>query len=185
MAYKNEEEIEYRTLAYDELSRALFAGFCRQQVVTRCWRKVDGAWAIVSDPFTDDWDETEYAALIASLQNILKSGGAVYGAFSRGVLKGFSAVSAERLGKRAQYLDLVYLHVSKEQRGRGMGRALLRLSAQWARANGAEKLYLSAHSSVESQAFYRAMGCVEAEEYQASHVKSEPWDCQMELCLKD
>lgn len=35
-------------------------------------------------------------------------------------------------------------------------------------ANGekkAEKLYISAHSAVESQAFYKAIGCREAEEY--------------------
>ena len=44
----------------------------------------------------------------------------------------------------------------------------------------AKKLYISAHSAVESQAFYKAMGCVEAEEYNAEHVEKEPYDCQLE-----
>jgi len=48
---------------------------------------------------------------------------------------------------------------------------------------GAEKLYISAHSSVESQAFYRSMGCAEAEEYNARHVELEPCDCQLEYLL--
>ena len=46
-----------------------------------------------------------------------------------------------------------------------------------------KKLYLSAHSAVETQAFYAAMGCVEAREYNEAHVASEPFDCQMEYAL--
>lgn len=45
---------------------------------------------------------------------------------------------------------------------------------------GEEIIYISAHSSVESQAFYKAMGCVEAEEYSIKHVEKEPCDCQLE-----
>ena len=49
---------------------------------------------------------------------------------------------------------------------------------------GAKKLYISAHSAVETQAFYRAMGCVEAQEYNQKHVEAEPYDCQMECSLE-
>ena len=31
---------------------------------------------------------------------------------------------------------------------------------EWAKQKGAKKLYISAHSAVESQAFYKSMGCV-------------------------
>ena len=41
----------------------------------------------------------------------------------------------------------------------------------------------SAHSSVESQAFYRKMGCVEAMVYNRQHVEAEPYDCQLECVL--
>ena len=54
---------------------------------------------------------------------------------------------------------------------------------EWARKKGARKLYISAHSAVESQAFYRQMGCVEAELYNQSHVEKEPFDCQLEARL--
>ena len=86
-------------------------------------------------------------------------------------------------GSRAQYMDLSHLYVSQELRGRGIGARLFSLAKQFARGHEAEKLYLSAHSAVESQAFYRAMGCVEAEEYDPAHVKAEPYDCQLECRL--
>lgn len=57
--------------------------------------------------------------------------------------------------------------------------AILR-AADFAGEHGARKLYLSALSAVESQAFYRSMGCVEATEYSAYHTEKESFDCQME-----
>ena len=52
-----------------------------------------------------------------------------------------------------------------------------------AKLSGAAKLYISAHSSVETQAFYRKMGCVEAQAYDRHHVEAEPFDCQLECPL--
>lgn len=114
---------EYRSICRQELDRALFAGFVRRQDVTRCWRKADGAWVIRDVPFVDDWNETDYAALVDCLRRTLAQGG--------------------------------------------------------------QKLYISAHSAVESQAFYRKMGCVEAEEYDPAHTAAEPCDCQLEYLLTD
>lgn len=97
--------------------------------------------------------------------------------------RGFASVESAPLGKAGDYRDLTCLHVSAELRGRGIGRELFTRAAQWARAHGGKKLYLSAHSAVETQAFYAAMGCVEAREYNEAHVASEPFDCQMEYAL--
>ena len=87
------------------------------------------------------------------------------------------------MGSHKQYLDLASIHVSQDMRGQGIGRELFTLAKAWARAHGAKKLYISAHSSVETQAFYRAMGCTQAQEYDAGHVRLEPCDCQMECEL--
>ena len=54
---------------------------------------------------------------------------------------------------------------------------------EWAKQKGAKKLYISAHSAVESQAFYKSMVCVEAEVYNQKHVEDEPYDCQLECGL--
>ena len=69
-------------------------------------------------------------------------------------------------------------------RGQGMGRVLFRAAAEWARDMGARKLYISAHSAVESQAFYRSLGCVEAQVYSQEAVEKEPYDCQLEYNLQ-
>ena len=89
------------------------------------------------------------------------------------------------LGKAGNYRDLSSLHVSEECRGMGIGRALFEAAADWSRNQGGEKLYISGHSAVETQAFYRAMGCVEAQEYDPVHTAAEPYDCQLEFALTE
>ena len=68
-------------------------------------------------------------------------------------------------------------------RRKKIGAVLFEAAATWAKENGAEKLYISAHSAVESQAFYRNLGCVEAQVYSQKHVEKEPYDCQLEYKL--
>ena len=68
--------------------------------------------------------------------------------------------------------------------GRGIGRALFRLTCREARALGAERLYISAHSAQETIAAYRAFGCVEAEEINWTLAKKEPCDVQLEYVLE-
>lgn len=173
----------YRVLEDRELEMSLFDGFVRRQEVTHCWRKVDGQWTVLPIAFIDDWSREEYAFLVECLKNTLATGGTVYGAFLDGRLKGFASLEAKPLGSRGQYVDLSSIHVSQECRGQGMGRKLFSMAKAWARSRGGEKLYISAHSSVESQAFYKAMGCVEAEEYDPEHTAAEPCDCQLECSL--
>ena len=93
------------------------------------------------------------------------------------------SVENELFGSKKQYIELSSMHVTEDMRGRGIGKRLFLTAACWAKEQGAEKLYISGHSSVESQAFYKAMGCREAEEYSAYHVEKEPCDCQLELPL--
>lgn len=107
----------------------------------------------------------------------------MYGAFENGRLKGFVAVLPEIFGGENRYVDLASIHVSQDMRRRGIGTALFLKAKEWARQQGAGKLYISAHSAVESQAFYRGMGCVEAKLYHQKHVEEEPFDVQMELEL--
>lgn len=175
--------LQYKRLLEQDIDRELFDGFIRRQVVTKCWRRENGEWTVKDAPFLDDWTEEDYRKLTAELRGILSSGGFVYGAFSGGKLKGFASVDPNRFGSRGEYFDLTQLHVSEETRRRGIGKALFLAAAEWAREKGAGKLYISAHSAVESQAFYRAMGCVEAAEYDPKHTQAEPFDCQLEYRL--
>ena len=175
--------MQYRSLRADELNRELFSNFTRRQVVTKCWRKEKGEWKIKEVPFIDDWSEENYATLVSCLKNTILTGGFVYGAFSDNALKGFVSVEPTLFGGEQKYLDLSSIHVSEDMRGQGIGKVLFLAAKEWAKENGARKLYISAHSSVESQAFYKAMGCVEAEVYNQKHVEEEPCDCQLECSL--
>lgn len=175
--------VQYRELSEDEICRELFGQFIRRQNVGKCWRREEGNWVIREDPFIDDWSEADYEVLVACLKNTAATGGLVYAAFWNGILKGFTSVESELFGNRERYLDLTSLHVSEDMRGNGIGRTLFQAAGRWAKENGAKKLYISAHSAVETQAFYKAVGCVEAKEYNQKHVEAEPYDCQLEYSL--
>ena len=175
--------VQYRDLTAEELCPALFVGFTRRQVVTKCWRRENGQWVIRDDPFIDDWTPADYETLTACLKNTIATSGLVHAAFLDGVLKGFVSVEPAIFGVEHRYMDLSSIHVSQELRGRGIGAALFSAARDWARSRGAKKLYISAHSAVETQSFYRAMGCVEAEVPCEKHVEAEPFDCQLERLL--
>ena len=84
---------------------------------------------------------------------------------------------------RDRYLQLSSLHTSYEYRGNGVGKQLFSMACNEAKDLGAKKLYISSHSSEESQKFYKAVGCVEAIEYDKKLVEEEPCDCQLEYTL--
>ena len=170
-------EMLYRPIEYFEIDTNLFSSFVRRQIVGDWWYKVDGQWTVKSDPFIDDWSEADYISLVQCLRNTISRGGVVLGAFSDGKLKGFASVEGTLLGSKQQYADLSKLHVSQDKRGVGIGRKLFMEAKEYAKKFGAKKLYISAHSAVETQAFYKAMGCVEALEYNKLYVEKEPYDC--------
>lgn len=179
------QEMELCQLDAKSITDDFLRDFRRHQIVRECWRKENGQWVIKPISFVDDWTDEDRLERAARLRRVIQEGGAVFAAMADGQIRGYAAVSAQPMGERLQYLELKYLHVSEEMRGQGLGRALFRMAAAWAREHGAEKLYISAHSAVETQAFYHAMGCVEAEEYSQPHVEREPCDCQMEYRLQD
>lgn len=174
---------DYRELNEAEITRELFSRFIRRQEVTDVWRRENGEWVIKSEPFIDDWSAEDYDFLAECLKHTVSGGGFVYGAFSDGALKGFVSVEPELFGGENRYLDLSSIHVSADTRGKGIGRVLFGAACEWARAHGAGKLYISSHSAVETQRFYRSMGCVEAALYNKEHVEKEPFDVQLEKAL--
>lgn len=165
-----------------ELETGALDGFIRHQVVRECWRKVAGEWQLLPIAFTEDWDQAKLRAEEQCLTKAAGQGSPVFVARADGNVIGFAALG-ERLGSQGQYIALESLHVSEPWRGQGVGRALFAAACAAARECHARKLYISAHSSKESQAAYRALGCVEAVEYDAVRADAEPFDVQMEYDL--
>ena len=175
--------MNYRFIAVGELTPELFSGFIRRQVVDKCVRREQGKWVIKSHPFVDDWTENDYAVLIAKLKRIMCGGGFVLAAFDGDVLKAFSAVDGNLFGRGNMYADLAEFYVSEDYRRQGVGSRLFAMTADAARSLGAKKLYISAHSAAETQAFYRGLGCLDAREILQFHADKEPYDCQLEYIL--
>lgn len=176
-------QVEIKRLTRNNFHSDSLDGFIRHQEVTECWRFVAGEWRLCPIAFTEDWD---HARLRAEAEDVLHAIDAEYpvvGAVSGGQIIGY-AMLGERLGSQHHYVELVSFHVSAPYRGQGIGRRLFSSICDEARSLGADKLYISAHSSKESQAAYRALGCIHAQEVDAAHAAAEPCDVQMEFDLK-
>lgn len=143
---------------------------------------MDGEWQLLPIAFNEDWDVLRLRAEAADILRAIADGLPVVGAFDGEKLVGFAQLG-ERLGSRGQYIELVSYHVSAPYRGKGIGRRLFTAICDAARSLGAEKLYISAHSSRESQEVYRTLGCVLAQEVDAMRAANEPCDVQMEYEL--
>lgn len=170
----------YRELKVEELNTNLFDKFNRHQDVKKCWRKIDGEWVLKDIAFVEHWSKEDYEFLVECLINTIKIGGSVYAAFRDEYLIGFASLENEKFGSRNQYLQLSSIHTSYESRGLGIGKKLFNIMIEEAKKRRAKKIYISTHSSEESQAFYEKLGCVEAEEYNEKLVELEPCDCQLE-----
>lgn len=168
-------KITKKTLSYD-----LFADFQREQKVTHSFRAEDGKWVIRETNFTDQWGESEKKELVRCLSNTLDTKGIVYGAFDDTKLVGFFSVESKKFGSKNQYVELTSLHVDKDYRRQGIGRKLFECAVSCGQSLGGKKLYISSQSSIETQAFYRDMGCIEALEFSPEAVAKEPCDCQLE-----
>ncbi len=175
--------IKYRLLGIEDLATSLFEPFIRYQEVNGCYRKEENAWIIKDICFIEDWNNQDKEYLIECLQNTIKTNGFIYGAFNYDDLVGFVSVEGEYFGSTNQYLQLSSLHVSLPYRRLGIGKELFLLAETCARKTSASKLYLSTHSAKESQAFYRNLGCVDAQEVNQKLFDLEPVDCHLEYQL--
>ena len=145
---------------------------------------MNSEWQLLPITFTEDWDLPRLRTEATDILQAIAAGIPAFGAFDGDVLVGFAQLG-ERLGSRGQYIELVSYHVSAPYRGKGIGRRLFAAICDAARSLGVEKLYISAHSSRESQAAYRALGCVLAQEVDAKRAANEPCDVQMEYDLQE
>ena len=172
-----------KKLLLSDIENDMLLQFDRCQPVKRHYAKTEGGTVIEDCCYTDDWDEGKKRRRAEEFRDIICGGGTVIAAYDGERVVGFGCVGSSRLGSADQYLQLMYLHVSREHRGAGIGSVILNMCASAARAAGAEKLYISANSAYETQQFYRSRGCVEASEIIQRLSDKEPYDIQMELNL--
>lgn len=172
----------YKRLSPEEITSEFLSNFDRYQEVTHCWRKILGQWTLKPIAFIEQWDDSEKRNISLDLKRIAAEG-AVFAAYPAegSAPAAFAAIEGTPIGSRRQYLVLHYLYTDARFRSQGIGRELFRLSCGYGRERGIEKLYISAHSSEESQRFYKRQGCTEAEEINPELYALEPVDCHLEI----
>ena len=174
-------EILYRSLELDECSR--IREIDASQYIGRAWRDVNGTKELVvinyQDPDFPNGSENHLANLI----NTITSQGIALGAFYENQLIGFCSINNGFFGEKSKYLLLDQLFISKELRGKGIGKTLFYEGCKIAKENGAEKIYICAGSSEETIAFYFAVGCQEAIEINQDLYQLDTRDYQLEYDL--
>lgn len=178
-------KIDYQQLNSGNFTSHSLDEFIRHQQVQECWRIVAGEWKLVPVSFEENWTLHERRDIAQDIALHMEKDQTAFGAFDREKLVGFITVSHNPFGTTANYLELVCFQVSEPYRGMGIGKMLFKQACTEAQRLGADKLYISGHSSRESQAAYKALGCVHAQEINQQLVTEEPCDVQLEYALSD
>ena len=174
---------QFRKLDNNNFAGHSLDDFVRHQTVTECWRKADEGWKLVPNVYEENWSQEQCREIAEEVVHNINLDQTGFGAFDGERLIGFATVSHRIFGVTARYVQLVCFQISEEYRRQGIGRKLFSMVCEEARRLGADKLYISAHSSKESQAAYRALGCTPAEEVNEKLAAEEPFDVQMEYRL--
>jgi len=152
--------------------------YIRKHEVKKVYRKSDGVYVLVEQPYVEDWDLTTRRRIA---RNISSPDYITYIAIENDEVIGFIGLKKQLVGKR-MILDM--MHVSMSFRGKGLGRSLFEKGRAEAEKAGAEELYISACSSEETIAFYRAMGAEITSDPIKEMAEEEPFDLQMVCSVK-
>lgn len=177
------QEIWIQSLQVNDMKENLLDNYSRYQEVNKVWRVENNEKVIKDISFIEEWDYNKKQEVIEELKDTLLDSGSVFGAYEGNGLKGFASLSGAFYGEDNEYLQLLQLHVSNDCRGKGIGKMLFHNCIEKARKLGARKLYISGHSSIETQSFYQRVGCVDAGWLYKRQVELEPYDCQLEYVL--
>jgi GNAT superfamily N-acetyltransferase len=179
----SQSSISYEEIFFYDLSPSLFDRFNRHQEVNFCWRNKAGKWLLQKAPSVEEWNKGDIVSLVDRLTYTLRSGGIMLGALINQYLVGFASIEYDSFGPDYEYIRLSNLYVSYGHRRRGIGRTLFFMACDAARRMGARKLYISAHPAEETQAFFKAVKCVEALHLSRELLSLSPCDRQLERVL--
>lgn len=165
--------IKIELLSENNFNENSLDNYVRTQNVKKVYRKQGEEYVLVDMPYVEDWSlekKRSVAKDISSKEYIS------YVALDDGKVVGFIGLKNQLVG---DYMILDMMHTSAEYRGKGLGGKLFELGKDAARKAGAKALYISACSSEETIAFYKAMGAVVTKDTIKEIEEDEPCDLQM------
>lgn len=145
----------------------------RKQDVKKVYRKYCGDYILLDCEYTEDWDAEKRRSVAKAISG---DDYITYLALDGDRVVGFIGLIKQLEGL---YMILDMMQVSEEYRGRGIGKLLFGKGKEEALKAGAEALYISANSSEETIAFYKAMGSRLADCPIKRIAEDEPYDLQM------
>nr|MDD6334982.1 GNAT family N-acetyltransferase [bacterium] len=170
--------IKIQLLSKENFDESALDTYDRKQEVNKVYRKQNGEYVLVDCPYTEDWD-IEKKRQVA--KDISSDAYISFMALDGKNIVGFIGL-LKKLTHKYMILDLI--QVANSYRGNGIGRALFNLGKETALKAGAKALYISACSSEETIAFYRAMGAQITDCPIKEIADNEPYDVQMICPLK-
>lgn len=165
--------VNIELLTENNFAESSLDAYERRQEVKKVYRKQNGEYVLVEQPFVEDWN-LERKRQVA--RNINSKNYVTYIALKDNRVVGFIGLVKQLVGER-MILDM--MQVSAECRGMGIGRRLFKIGKKEALKAGAKELYISACSSEETIAFYRAMGAEITDDPIKQLEEDEPFDVQM------
>jgi len=187
-------EITVRAMAVEDLHIHMMDDFNRFQEITQIVRK-NGRVKRLRRPRVENMSGGEKEGFIkhlfipaAYIRQFYPGHPPVFAAFWDGQVVGFAKwrwIKDQKLkkSKEKDFAILDLLFVSRECRRLGLGRQLFDLCAQAAKAEGAPVLYISTNPSVETQAFYKSMGCVKSKTDLGRVTRAPKHDIPLEYTL--
>jgi len=174
--------MDYRILSRAEISK--LTEMDRTETVDYVYRLHDGKLRLEKKHWDiANWDASEKQQRITELQEGFDYGDTLFGAFDGSTLVGLSVLDQYTLPKVAGRFNLAGLWVSREYRGKGVGRTLVFLAMDKARELGAKTLYASGTHSENTVRFYMFMGFHLADPVDPDLFEAEPEDIHMERVL--
>lgn len=168
--------VKIELLSENNFNEYSLDSYVRKQAVKRVYRREGSKYVLVDMPYVEDWNlerKRQVAKAISSDEYIS------YIALDDDAVIGFIGLK-KRLNNDNMILDM--MHVSAACRGMGIGSKLFDLGKEEAKKAGAKGLYISACSSEETIAFYKAMSAELTNHPIQEIADDEPYDLQM-ICV--
>jgi predicted N-acetyltransferase YhbS len=168
-----------RNLSRDEIDEIWTID--RSEVVDAAYHLENGVLVLRPEHFdVRGWPPGEAEKHAPVLRACFDRGGWLYGLFDDQRVIGAAVLESRFIGRNGDQLQLKFLHVSREYRGRGLGQQLFHSAIVEAIRRGAKGLYISATPSEHTIDFYLRLGCVVAPEPDVELLELEPIDIHLE-----
>ena len=171
--------IQGRQLTRDEIPTIW--SIDRREVIERIYYYEDGKLVLKPEHYDmSGWPPGEDEVYTPLFEACYDHGGWLYGLFDGEQIVGIAILDTRFLGNAKDLLQLKFLMVSRDYRGKGLGQEIYRLAMDEARRRGADGLYISATPSEHTVHFYQRLGCTLIDDPDPELYKLEPEDIHLE-----